>query len=512
MNGQECTYKIQRTILEVTLPKAIAPNSEVVFEMEFESQVPLQVRRTGRDNKEGIEFSMSQWYPKMCEYDYQGWHANPYVGREFYGIWGDFDVTIAIDKDYIVAATGVLQNANEIGYGYENEGVIVKRKRGRKLKWHFTAENVHDFVWAADPDYKHTKIQVPDGPMVHFFYQSNEKTEENWTALPEYTVKLFQKASLHFGKYPYPVYSVIQGGDGGMEYPMATLITGERKLRSLVGVTIHEVMHSWYQMVLGTNEALYPWMDEGFTSYSSSIISSQLFEPNPDGIHAGSYSSYYYIAKSGLEEPLSTHGDHFRTNTAYGIASYSKGAVFLNQMEYIIGKADFDKGLKQYFETWKFKHPNENDVIRVFEKASNLELDWYKEYWVYSTKQIDYGVKSVEAVGKKKSKSKIVLEKIGDMPMPIDVTVEYLSGQKEFFYIPMVIMRGNKAAENRAIRKDLPDWAWTNPTYSFTVDKNAEEIKSITIDPSQRMADVNLENNIWKSEETETESEKPEKN
>jgi hypothetical protein len=512
MNGVDCNYKIQGTILEVTLPKAIAANSEVVFEMEFEAQVPLQVRRTGRDNKEGIEFSMSQWYPKMCEYDYQGWHSNPYVGREFYGIWGDFDVTIEIDKDYIVAGTGVLQNASEIGYGYEAEGETVKRKRGKNLKWHFIAENVHDFVWAADPDYKHTKIQVPDGPMVHFFFQPGEKTDENWAALPEYTVKLFQKASAKFGKYPYPIYSVIQGGDGGMEYPMATLITGERKLRSLVGVTIHEVMHSWYQMVLGTNEALYAWMDEGFTSYGSSIISSELFEPNPEGIHAGSYSGYYYIAKSGMEEPLSTHADHFKTNTAHGIAAYSKGAVFLNQLEYIIGKEDFQKGLKSYFDNWKFKHPNENDMIRIFEKASDLELDWYKEYWVYTTKQIDYAVGDVKAAGKKKTQTAINLEKIGDMPMPIDVTVQYKNGETEQFYIPMVIMRGEKKAEDGISRTVLPDWAWTNPNYTITIDKNINQIESVTIDHSKRMADVKEENNSWTSKTKEADSEKPEKN
>lgn len=496
LDGVACNYKVVGTILEVSLPKAIEGNSSAVFEMEFEAQVPLQVRRSGRDNKEGVEFSMSQWYPKMSEYDYQGWHANPYIGREFHGIWGDFDVTITMDKDYMIAASGVLQNANEIGYGYEDEGVKVKKPR-KKTTWNFVAENVHDFVWAADPDYQHTTVQVPDGPLVHFFFQPGEKTDEVWAALPDYTVKLFQKASRDFGKYPYPVYSVIQGGDGGMEYPMATLITGKRNLRSLVGVTVHEVMHSWYQMVLGSNEALYYWMDEGFTSYSSNRIMAELFEANPEGIHAGSYSGYSYIAKSGMEEPLTTHADHFKTNTAYGMAAYSKGAVFLAQLEYIVGKATFDKALLEYYNTWKFKHPNENDVIRIFEKASGLELDWYKEYFVYTTKTIDYGVKSVKKNGKTSAKTDITLERIGDMPMPLDVLVEYTDGSKQLFYIPMEIMRGNKLAENRMIREDLTDWAWVNPVYTFTINKKAANVKSVTIDDSRRIADIVWDNNIW---------------
>ena len=179
---------------------------------------------------------------------------------------------------------------------------------------------------------------------------------------------------------------VIQGGDGGMEYPMATLITGERSLGSLVGVSVHELMHSWYQMALGTNESLYAWMDEGFTSWASDEVMNHLrgqgLIPGRalDDPHASDYQGYVNFAKSGFEEPLITHADHFVTNTAYGIAAYVKGAVFLAQLEYVIGKEAFRKGMLRYYNTWKFKHPNANDFIRVMEKQSGLELDWYREY------------------------------------------------------------------------------------------------------------------------------------
>lgn len=495
-NGKAVRFTEVGTILEVELTEAIPPHGTAVLEMEFEGQAPLQVRRAGRDNREGIELSMSQWYPKLCEYDYQGWHANPYVGREFHGVWGDFNVRLTIDKDYVVGGTGYLQNPQAVGHGYEAPGSELHLPKGDKLTWHFYAPNVHDFMWAADPDYKHVTAQVPDGPTLHFLYQEGDKTAA-WQELPAYTVKAFQFISKHYGEYPYEQYSVIQGGDGGMEYPMATLITGHRKLASLVGVTVHEALHSWYQMILGSNESLYPWMDEGFTSYASSVTMAHLFERTneEESIHSGSYQGYRYLAKSGLEEPMSTHADHYHTNVAYGLAAYSKGAVFLHQLEYIIGKPAFDQGMLDYFHTWKFKHPNPNDFIRVMEKRADMELDWYKEYWVYTTKTIDYAIDSVIDMG---NQTKVVLRKVGKMPMPLDVQVNF-KRKSEMHNIPMRIMRGEKAAESENWTTHT-DWPWTNDTYELILDAKYSKIESIVIDPSGRMADIDLDNNSWKAE------------
>ena len=281
-DGLNTSFEVVGTILEVKLGRPIPPGSRTTLEMEFDSQVPIQIRRSGRDNKEGIALSMAQWYPKLCEYDYQGWHANPYVGREFHGVWGDFDVTISIDRSYILGGSGVLKNANEIGYGYEDQGQKVPMHKTNKLDWHFFAENVHDFVWAADPDYKHVKARGPNGAVLHFLYQDNQFTSENWAKLPDAMIKAFDFINEHYGVYPYPQYSFIQGGDGGMEYPMATLITGHREFFSLVSVSVHELMHSWYQMILGTNESLYSWMDEGFASYASAEVMKFLFDPESD--------------------------------------------------------------------------------------------------------------------------------------------------------------------------------------------------------------------------------------
>ena len=501
-DGIPLKYEMVETILEVKLAKPILPGKTTTLEMAFSSQVPLQIRRSGRNNAEGIDYSMAQWYPKLCEYDYQGWHANPYVGREFYGVWGDFDVTLNIDAKYMVGGTGYLQNAEQIGKGYTQNAVTPNPDKNGKLSWHFIAPNVHDFLWAADPDYTHTSLKRPDGLTLHFYYQSTDKTKDNWEALPAIMDKAFDYINKNFGQYDYKQYSFIQGGDGGMEYPMATLITGERNIGSLAGVAVHELMHSWYQMMLATNESLYAWMDEGFTSYASSRVMQHLIENKilmPGRVAAnpqsGNYAGYFNLAKSGFEEPLSTHADHFQTNRAYGLAAYSKGSVFLAQLEYVLGKPIFDQALLRYFYTWKGKHPNVNDFIRVFEKSSQLELDWYKEYFYHTTLTVDYAVNNVSSM---ENNTLVILERKGKVPMPVDIVITKKDGTKMCYTIPLQIMRGAKGADLPGINWIVStDWAWTNPQYSLNLPIKLNDILNIEIDPSERMADIERINNVW---------------
>ncbi|MEP1097270.1 MAG: M1 family metallopeptidase [Cyclobacteriaceae bacterium] len=490
-DGSDLTFKIEGTVLEVDLAKPVPPGTTTVLNLNFDSQVPIQIRRSGRNNAEGIDYSMAQWFPKLAEYDERGWHAHPYVAREFFAPWGDFEVNLTIDKSYVVAATGILQNADEIGYGYA-DGPGAKGK-GKTYTWKFKAENVHDFVWTADPDYKHVIAEVPGGPALHFFYQDTPETKE-WENLPELAVKAFQYIEKNFGEYPFPHYSIIQGGDGGMEYPMATLITGHRNLRSLVGVTVHEALHSWYQGLLATNESYFAWMDEGYTSYATSLTMAHVFDTEVDWFSDGNYGGYFALAQSGREEPMSTHSDQYETNFAYGRAAYSKGAVSIAQLGYIIGEETRDKVLLRYFNEWKFKHPDLNDFVRVAEKTSGLELDWYYDYWVNSTKTIDYGVGNVEEFD-----GNVLVEVIreGTVPMPMDVTVTFKDGSKKIYYAPLSIMRGEKKNESETERVLLPDWKWTHPSYNFQIEGSLENIQSIQIDESGLLADVNRDNNKW---------------
>ncbi|WP_159018759.1 M1 family metallopeptidase [Algibacter sp. L3A6] len=480
-NGTTLTHETVGTVLEVKLANPIKPGEKVTFTMDFDAQVPAQIRRTGRNNAEGVALSMAQWYPKLAEYDFEGWHADPYIGREFHGVWGDFDVKLTIDKDYTVAGSGYLQNPNQIGHGYET-GAVTK-SNSDKLTWHFVAPNVHDFTWAADKDYIHDTKQVPNGPLLHFFYKNNLDAEHKgyWKKMQPKTVELMEYYSENIGKYPYKQYSVIQGGDGGMEYAMSTLITGNRSYGSLVGVTAHELAHTWFQFLLASNESKHEWMDEGFTTYISNMAMNDIMDEGKENPLANAYKGYIYLANSGKEQPLTTHSDRYAYNRSYSIAAYSKGAVFLSQLGYVIGAENLKKTIKKYYTDFSFKHPKPLDIVRTAERVSGLELDWYLIDFGQTTNTIDYSVKAIEG-------NNITLERIGLMPMPIDLKVTYVDGTSEDFYIPLQMMRGEKPTTATIVS----DWAWAYPTYSFDAKK---AVKTVEIDPSGLMADVDSSNN-----------------
>tara|TARA_R110002072_G_scaffold7503_2_gene40441 strand:- start:181613 stop:183439 length:1827 start_codon:yes stop_codon:yes gene_type:complete len=489
-DGVKIQYEVVGTVMEVQLNKPIQPGQSTTFSMEWDAQVPVQIRRSGRNNSEGVAYSMTQWFPKMAEYDFQGWHADPYIAREFHGVWGDFDVTIHIDKAYTVGGTGY-SASNVKGGNYPK----VKNGKGGKRSWQFLAPNVHDFTWAADKDYIHDQYDGPNGVTLNFYYKNNPEIKDNWKKLQPLTADLLAYFNEHIGDYPYKQYSVIQGGDGGMEYAMSTLITGERKFGSLFGVTAHELAHTWFQFLLATNEAKHEWMDEGFTSYISALAENEIMdEKNPNPL-ANSYGGYVYLAKSGKEQPATTHADRYTYNQAYGITAYSKGAVFMAQLGYIIGKENLDETIKRYYDEWKFKHPTPNDFIRVAEKVSGFELDWYLMDFMQTTNTIDYAVKGVEP--NETGGTTITLERVGEIPMPIDLSVQYEDGSEETFYIPLQMARAEKENPYSDVKWTvLKDWAWAYPTYSFDIPAG-KKVSTMNIDASALMADINRDNNSY---------------
>jgi len=501
IGGKQQKLIEHETILEVQLTNPIAPKTSAKLSLVFEAQVPKQIRRSGRDNAEGVRFSMSQWYPKMVEYDYQGWSTNPYIAREFYGVWGNFDVSLQLANNYTVAATGVLQNPN-----------AVANAQGLKT-WNFKGNNIHDFVWAADDQFKHLSKEVRKGLTIHVYYKEKDaKSDSAWANILYAAEKVLPYIEKNFGAYPYPQYSFIQGGDGGMEYAMATLIKGPS-----LGTVFHEWMHNWYQQVLGSNESLFAWIDEGFATFAESKV-SRWYDANAAAqspfiserakaqvlasvekakldlplTQAGSYAGYMALAKSGLEEPASTHADHFNTNYAYSNAAYSKGATLLGLLGYVIGDSVRDAVLLNYYNTWKFKHPNANDFFRVAEKTSGIQLQWLKEYWVNSTKTIDYGLNDIQAGN---NSAIISIQRLGKLPMPIEVLITYKDGTTELHYMPLDLMLGGKMAEGAVNHILHSAWQWVAPTYTFETSKPLSALKSIEIDPSYRMPDLNRSNN-----------------
>ena len=491
-NGILLNPFFSETILEVPLANPILPGESAVLDLEFSGQVPDLIRRSGKNSSEGVAFSMAQWYPKLAEYDIDGWNASPYLGREFHGVWGNFDVKITLDKNFTVAASGYLQNPEDIGKGYKK----IKRSKSKKgkLTWHFIAPNVHDFTWAADKDYIHDIYPGPNNVKLHFFYKNNPSIIDNWKKLQPLTAELMEYFNSSIGDYPYKQYSVVQGGDGGMEYAMLTLITGERKFGSLVGVTAHELAHSWFQNILATNEMKHEWMDEGFTTYISTIATDKVLKENKVFPLRNAYLGYYNLALSGIEQPQQTNANRYAYNYAYESSAYNKGAVFLSQLGYIIGKENLNTSLKIYFEEFKFKHPTPRDFIRIAERVSGILLNWYLTDWTQTTNTIDY---KISGVSKLYNKTIIDLERVGMMPMPLEILISFKNGNKQIHYVPIGIMRGEKKPYVDIEWILHNDWTWSTPNYKLIIDSPLDSIEKITIDSSNLMADIDKSNNYY---------------
>ena len=486
-DGKDIVHEVNETILLARLNKPLLPGKKTKLSMVFTAQIPLQIRRSGKLNKEGVDMTMTQWFPKLAEYDSEGWHPNPYIGREFHGVWGNYSVNITIDKKYVVGGTGYLQNANEIGHGYSEKEP--KENDSKTNTWKFFAPNVHDFAWAADPDYIHDIKQSESGVDLHFFYKPTVNVDD-WKKLQDDSVKLMKFFEESIGPYPWKQYSIIQGGDGGMEYAMCTMITGERPYPSLLGVTAHEMAHAWFQHLMATNEAKHSWMDEGFTEYITSLSENYVNNKTPEFPHKSSYDRYYLLASSGFEQAQTTHSDRYDYNFAYGASAYSKGSVFLSQLGYIIGKENLDKTLRRYYEEFKFKHPTPNDFKRVAEKVSDLELEWYLNEWTRTPHKIDYGIDvsllEIERV--------ITLKRKARIPMPIEVVVSYEDGSSNMYYIPNDLLQGYKTFKNDVYL--MEPWNWASTEYEFEVQGNKKVVK-VEIDPSKRIADVNqIDNSV----------------
>ena len=482
-DGKPVFFEQQETVLLARLNKVLLPGKKTKLTLLFKGVVPKQIRRSGRNNKDGVALSMTQWYPKLAEYDFEGWHPNPYIAREFHGVWGDYSVKITIDKNYILGGTGYLQNSTEIGYGYHPKNKTIDHSEKEKLTWHFFAPSVHDFTWAADPDFVHDVVKGPNDVDLHFLYKTNQ---ENWRKLQPHSVGLMKYFNENIGEYPWKQYSIIQGGDGGMEYAMSTLITGGEQYSRLLGTTSHEMAHAWFQHILANNEAKHPWMDEGFASYIDVLAENSVLGKTPKNPFKRSYDSYRRLANSGVEQPQTTHSDRYNYNFAYSVSAYSKGSVFLAQLGYIVGPKTLKKILKRYFNEFKFKHPSPNDFKRVAEKVSDLELEWYLNDWTRTAEKIDYAITY--------TKGNAVLERKGLIPMPIELVVTFKDETKKHYYIPTDLMRGVKKELSSSF-EILPSWGWASPFYSFPLQK---EVVKIEIDPSGLLADVDLKNNLYK--------------
>ena len=501
-DGAAVSYDIHDTVMRVDLAEPIRPGESTTFVMEYRSQVPLQTRRSGRDSRgDEIDYTMTQWYPKMAAYDERGWHANFYVNREYYAPYGTFDVQITMPAEYTIGATGVLQNPDEIGHGYDIDGDGTWRPADGlpdtdTLTWHFRAEDVHNFAWSADPEYVHDKVTA-DGTTHHILYKPS--VAEQWRPLADDMPELTAYFSQEYGDYPYPQMTVAQGGDGGMEYPMFTVVSSydgpafeERSsYRSILGTTVHEFAHMWYYSALGSNEADYAWMDEGFTTYATEEGMAHLLGRPAD--HTGDRRAVVYMHKLGLEEPFSTPADWFQTNLAYGVTAYPGGSMLVDMMGYVIGDEQRDQWLHRYFRERKGMHPDPYDLELFAEQESGLMLDWYFAQFTRTRHAVDDAIADLDQQATPNGvEVDLTLKRKGDLRLPQDVKLTLADGSTQWLNVPLASMHGHKPVPDDWIVTE--PWPWVAPKKTVTVSVPSR-VENAVIDPNGETPDVNRLNN-----------------
>ncbi|MEX0821521.1 MAG: M1 family metallopeptidase [Rhodothermales bacterium] len=489
-DGTPVDFSIFDTVMEVDLAEPILPGAEAVFEMSFRSQVPLQTRRSGRDNQEGIDYSMSQWYPKMANYDERGWHADPYVGREFYSPFGTFDVRITLPSDYVIGATGVLQNPDAVGHGYAGMSPTSSPADADSLTWHFRAEDVHDFAWAADPDYLHDVLEMENGTKIHLLYQPD--VADTWEELHEGAPDMLAFFEKEYGDYLYPQFTIAQAGDGGMEYPMMTFITGRRPTSSLLGVTAHEAAHMWFYGMIGSNEAHHAWMDEGFANYATTEVMAHLQDrPNPS--HASSHLAVLQAKHFGLFERMNTRSDWFDTNFGYSIASYAGGQMLVDMLGYVISDSLRDRFFYAYHERFALRHADPYGVETVAEEVSGLRLDWFFEQYVHENWTLDYALDRLRSTRSGQGwQTRVTLRRKGRAAMPADVRLTLADGSVRWVHVPLSVAQGHKPVPDDWLV--VEPWAWTVPTYTFEITTD-RRVTSAEIDPLLRTPEATRLNN-----------------
>ncbi len=453
-------YRVDDTILESKLPELLPPGEELQLYVKFYEKIPTLIIRGGR---QGNQYDFGQWYPKLVVYDQNGWHPDQYhTNGEFYGEFGTFDVSITLPYNYIVCATGVPVEGDpgwswvEVDTSLSNEKwqehhkeqlkaieKLSKENKERTVKFH--AEQVHDFAWAACPDFVYERGEWSGIP-IHVLYRTHAK--DGWSKkVAQRGERVLEWLSTRFGMYPYPQLTIMHGLiGGGMEYPMLVMNSGPWE-----GLISHEVGHIYFYGILASDELAEAWMDEGFTSYQEFWYQHAKFGPwgyEKDDIPdtnslkfklnpklTTKESSYQYLIDyltSGHNEPMAQYAQDFKGG--YGINAYAKGSAFFGMLHYIVGDSLWDKICHTYFDRWSLKHVNEERFKKVVEDVTGEDFDWYFDQWMRKSVVVDYGLgkisKSRLADGQWQTEVEVKRNDEGVMPVEVQLTTQ--NGEKFF--------------------------------------------------------------------------------
>ncbi len=488
---KEVKPMVYGTTMRLDLLHPLAPGAAVDIGIAWKFTVPdFGAGRMGRD---GTLYELGQWYPRMAVYDdVRGWNHDPYIGGgEFYLEYGSFDVSLSVPASYIVGATGTLRNPEQVltaaqrtrlaraRNSSEAVAIVTAEEAGHadrtrpastgRLTWRFTADSVRDFAFGAAPDFRWDASGYR-GKMVHTLYRPSAP---EWEEANRMVRAGLQYYSEQWYPYPYPHITSIEGPVEGMEYPMITFDPRSPSREERQWVLAHELGHQWVPMIVGSNERLYPWMDEGFNTFIDLANAAKYFAGTPygDSIEVHPLHLYHDHATPGQEQPLILRPVEAKDLFWTG---YQKPALMMQTLRYeVLGKERFDRAFREYIRTWAYRHPTPADFFRLMRDVSGMDLDWFWRDWIYTTARLDQAVDSVATAD---GRQKVYLSNRGSMTLPLEMDLTYDDGSTE--------------------RVSLPVEMWNlGPRFAYRV-RSARPVRKVTVDPRQALPDTDRSNNM----------------
>jgi peptidase M1-like protein len=492
---------VNQTVMRVDLDEPLPPRGSVTIELRFSFMVPEHgADRMGREQfAEGWLYEIAQWYPRLAVYDdVRGWNTDQYLGQgEFYLEYGDFDVSLTVPRGFIVAATGTLANPLEVLTAEQRRrlalairsdttiAIVARSEVGRPdsrpaggsptLTWRFTARNVRDVAWGAAPNFIWDASGWNGILMQSFYPPIADSIWRQSTRMVRHSIKHYSE---WWFPYPYPTAINVNGPVGGMEYPMLVFCANRTSLDGLFGVTTHEIGHGWYPMIVGNNERLYAWMDEGFNSFIN-IYSAREFYPDRPWLRTrGQASSWAQFARTGQDEPPMLPADRI-SPAQLGNVAYGKPATGLYLLRHVVlDTARFDRAFREYTRRWAFRHPEPADFFRTMEDVAGEDLAWFWRGWFYRTDVVDLAVDTVRTVaGRTARYTWVMLSSPGGLPMPVNLRLTHADGTTESVKLPVEI------------------WYYGN-RYRY-IRTFASDVTKVEIDPDADLPDINRGNNTW---------------
>jgi hypothetical protein len=508
INDALANYTITDTRMQIRLAKPVKAGGETIkIKMDFSFTIPeYGADRCGiLKTKNGDIFAVAQWYPRMCVFDeVQGWNTLPYLGpSEFYLEYGDFDFTITVPASHIVVASGELQNASEVLTPAQNQRyesakksdktVIIRsekevtdpasRPKATTLTWHYKITNARDVSWASSKAFiwDAAKMNLPSGKtsLAMSVYPAESNGDKAWGRATEYTKKSIENYSKRWYEFPYPAASNVASNVGGMEYPGIVFCGSRATQDGLFGVTDHEFGHTWFPMIVGSNERKYGWMDEGFNTFINSLAHDDFnngeYKEEPKNMQ----QMAQYLFNPNSEAILNTPDAMKEANI--GTALYFKPGYGLELLRNeILGPDRFDYAFRLYIQRWAFKHPTPWDFFRTMDNAAGEDLSWFWKGWFLENYKLDQAIESVKYEKDIEANGAIVtIANLDQMAMPVTLAYETVSGKKDIIRLPVEV--------------------WNN-THTWKVKlPTTEKLVSVVLDPNKILPDMDATNNSWKS-------------